>query len=186
MGSSITDGSDAEMAAHIQDLRDVIGPNAETYLRKYNQISPAMVHRLQSGTGRQRRQARREISKKLRGWNWAAFLVPSCWFFYRKMYLMGAMVIALPVLGGVIFPTSTAAPTLGLMIVLGMQAYDLYHKSILAKVAKADEQSLIGVARREYLQQAGGVSVAGAMLGSLVIIAGLAGSILYVLSRAAS
>lgn len=29
--------------------------------------------------------------KKKRSWNWAAFLVPNVWFFYRKMYLSGLL-----------------------------------------------------------------------------------------------
>ena len=39
--------------------------------------------------------------KNISSWNWAAFLFPNSWFFYRKMYFPGIMFFILMVLSGV-------------------------------------------------------------------------------------
>lgn len=70
-----------------------VGPNAHKYMPKFIEM---------------------ELSRKKTGWNWAVFLLgfffglaaASCWFFYRKMYKVGSIVLViglvLTILSGVV------------------------------------------------------------------------------------
>src|ERR1700688_1162014 len=69
------------------DLATYFGPNADHFLQVYD--------RMRAATGVKRIAPR--------SWNWAAFLLTFVWFFYRKMYAVGAIIIFLPVVIGYLF-----------------------------------------------------------------------------------
>src|SRR5437764_12059188 len=75
------------------DLTTFFGPRAEVFLDTYE--------KMRSGTGTRRTAPMT--------WNWPAFLGSFTWFFYRKMYLYGAMIIILPIILGYLFGSAGSA-----------------------------------------------------------------------------
>src|ERR1700753_2866510 len=71
------------------DLTTFFGPNAETYLAVYDKMRGAQ-------------STRRTV---VRTWSWPVFFGGFTWFFYRKLYTLGAMVIFLPLIFGYLFGT---------------------------------------------------------------------------------
>src|ERR1700731_2119126 len=121
------------------DLTTFFGPRADVYLNTYQKIW------LGAGTGR----------TSPRTWSWPVFLGSFTWFFYRKMYGAGAVLIFLPMIFGYLFGTAGS----GGMIVFAMSAKSWYVRTALGRIAKADEMGLTGADRYDYLQRAGGVSL---------------------------
>ena len=66
------------------DLATFFGPRAEVFLDTYE--------KMRSATGMRRRSPKT--------WSWPVFLGSFTWFFYRKMYAYGAMIIILPIVLG--------------------------------------------------------------------------------------
>ena len=104
------------------------------------------------------------------------FLGAFTWFFYRKMYLYGAMTIFMPMLLGYLF--GGVGGSSGIVFVMWGKTWYVNHA--LSRIAKADELGLTGTDRADYLQRAGGVSwIAGILAGLvygfllLILIAGV-------------
>jgi hypothetical protein len=143
-----------------EDLATFFGPNAQAYLDLYDRMRDA---------------APRERIK-LRTWSWPVFLGSFSWFFYRKMYLYGAMVIFMPIFFGYLFGSASGA----ISIIFAMWAKNWYVNYALGRIVKADKLGLTGAERADYLQRAGGVSWLAGILGGLlygffllIIIAGV-------------
>jgi hypothetical protein len=129
-----------------EDLRTFFGPRADKYLAIYEKM---------------------RIGNKsyTPGWNWVVFFTAFPWFFYRKMYIFGSLLIFLPALAGYLFGLTGNA---GLVGALSVSANSQYVQSAMKRLQKADELGLIGERRQEYLRRAGGVSiVAGTLTGIL-------------------
>ena len=71
------------------DLATFFGPNAEPYLNVYERMRVAP-----NGT---------------RSWSWPVFFGSFTWFFYRKMYGIGAIIIFLPLLATYLFGSASSA-----------------------------------------------------------------------------
>jgi hypothetical protein len=143
-----------------QDLATFFGPNAEVYLDAYE--------RMRDAAPRQR--------TTVRTWSWPVFLTAFSWFFYRKMYVYGAMTIFMPMFFGYLFGSVGGS----MWIVFAMWGKTWYVNHALGRIAKADQLGLTGADRADYLQRAGGVSwpagiLAGVVYGFLllVVIAGV-------------
>jgi hypothetical protein len=106
-----------------------------------------------------------------RTWSWPAFLGAFTWFFYRKMYVYGALVIFLPV---VLSYLLGAAGGSGPSVLFAMWAKGWYVNSALGRIAKADRLGLSGDERFDYLQRAGGVSWPAGIFAGLIYACGLA------------
>jgi hypothetical protein len=110
---------------------------------------------------------------------WPGFLFPAAWFLYRKMYGYAAITVVLPVLSGLVHApegvTSWIGFGLSLLGAFGKRLYLAKARKIIAEIRAAapDEASA-----RETIALAGGVSVAGAVIGALLIAAFLAFAIL--------
>lgn len=114
---------------------------------------------------------------KQRSWNWPAFLFPFAWPFYRKLYLVGAFIIALQLFSGLsslLFPPAVALFTMlavfGSSVALGVCANALYldatHKKWLRIRTIIDpEQAKQAVARDGSTS---GVFAAGGTLAMLL------------------
>ena len=126
------------------DLATFFGPNAEPYLNVYERMRVAP-----NGT---------------RSWSWPVFFGSFTWFFYRKMYGIGAIIIFLPLLATYLFGSASSA----MGIIFAMSAKTWYVKYALGRIAKADTLGLAGAERTEYLQRAGGVSCAAGIFGGVV------------------
>ena len=81
------------------DLSVFFGPNADTFLETYEKM------RSETGT-------RRNMPKT---WSWPVFLGSFVWFFYRKMYAYGAIIILLPIILGYLFASASGG---GSMVVV--------------------------------------------------------------------
>ena len=103
-------------------------------------------------------------------WNWPAFLGSFTWFFYRKMYLYGAMIIILPIILGYLFGSAGSA----LPILFAIWAKAWYVTCALNRIVKADKLGLTGGERTDYLQRAGGVSLPAGIFAGLLYAALLA------------
>jgi hypothetical protein len=145
---------DADQQRVRADLTTFFGPRAEVFLDMYE--------KMQSGTGRRRTAP---IS-----WSWPVFLGSFTWFFYRKMYAYGAIIIILPIiLGYLLGSTGSALP-----IVFAMWAKAWYVTHALNRIVKADKLGLMGAERSDYLQRAGGVSLPAGIFAGLLFAAVLA------------
>lgn len=144
----------ADQQAIRDDLLTVFGPRAEKFLAVYD--------KMRAGSG-----FRRESPVS---WCWPAFFLPFVWFFYRKMYVVGALFVVLPFILDKIVGTGTS--NVGLAITSGIYAKAWYVQSALGRVRKADAPGLAGAERTEYLRRAGGVSVPAAAM-CLVVLAAL-------------
>ena len=131
------------------DLTAFFGPHAEPYLKVYE--------KMRAGAARNRTFPMT--------WSWPVFFGAFIWFFYRRMYLVGAVLILLPIVLSLL-----AGPTGGGggMVAFAMLAKSIYVHSALLRILKADAQGLTGAERSDYLRRAGGVSpVAGVLAGLL-------------------
>ena len=136
------------------DLRTFFGPGAETYLEVYDKMRAAEPNRRLA----------------VRTWSWPVFFGAFTWFFYRKMYVVGATVIFTPIIMSYLLGQIGGG---GTWILFTVSAKSWYVNSALGRIAKADALGLTGPERTEYLQRAGGVSLpagifAGAIYGLLV------------------
>jgi hypothetical protein len=130
------------------ELETFFGPRAETFLAIYERM----------------RASPRNRRTGIRTWSWPVFLGSFTWFFYRKMYAYGAMLIFLPVIFGYLFGSVGSV----LPFVFAMSAKVWYVRYALGRIAKADELGLTGAERTDYLQRAGGVSLPAGIFAGLI------------------
>jgi hypothetical protein len=136
------------------DLTTFFGPRTEVFLDTYEKM------RLGTGT-------RRTAPKS---WSWPVFLGSFTWFFYRKMYAYGAMIIILPIILGYLFGSAGSA----LPILFALWAKGWYVTYALNRIVKADKLGLTNTERTDYLQRAGGVSLPAGIFAGLLYAALLA------------
>jgi hypothetical protein len=134
----------------VADLRGFFGQRADKYLAIYEKMRASNKSFVQT-------------------WNWVVFFTSFPWFFYRKMYVAGALVIVVPTLLAYLFGFTG---NVGAAIGVAMSANYFYVHAAIKRVSKADALGLVGQERQEYLRRAGGVSVvAGVLSGSLFALA---------------
>lgn len=136
------------------DLAVLFGPRAQIFQQAYEKM------RAKSGRGRM----------QAIGWNWPALFVPFAWFFFRKMYLYGAVILLLPILIEFVIDIPSGA-TIGLAIVVSMYSKSWYVQKALGHIAEADARGLAGAERAEYFRRVGGVSVLAGTLAGLLYAA---------------
>jgi hypothetical protein len=98
--------------------------------------------------------------------NWPAFILGFVWFFYRKMYLIGALFVVLPLVLAFLLPIGGIATS----VVAGILGNRLYIAEAIRRVKKADDLALTGEERTEYLKRAGGVSVAAGTIAAFFYV----------------
>jgi uncharacterized protein DUF2628 len=131
------------------DLTAFFGPQSETYLAIYD--------KLRDGAARGRRY--------VRSWSWPVFFGGFVWFFYRKMYVLGATVVLVPILLSHLFGFVGVGAVWG---TFSSMAHRFYMESALRRIAKADALGLAGEERADYLHRAGGVSRVGGGLAAVI------------------
>jgi hypothetical protein len=140
------------------DLAAFFGPNAEKFIEVYEKM------RVSTGS----RRAMPRI------WSWPVFFGYFIWFFYRKMYGYGAMLIFLPVIMGYLVGYGGSS---AMGIVFAMWAKGTYVNGALRRVYKADQLGLSGDERHGYLQRAGGISLIAGIFAGLIYAVLLAAAI---------
>jgi hypothetical protein len=105
----------------------------------------------------------------LPSWNWAAFCLTVPWLFYRKMYLGGIILVALPVFLDHILPGSLFLGS-GLMIAMtaGVCGNSWYVEHAVRRLTKARRAYPDGQMREAFLARARGVSVSAGVFGILI------------------
>lgn len=120
------------------DLAAFFGPKADRFLAKYERMF------------RTKKLFRRS------SWNWPVFFLNYTWFFYRKMYLAGAVIVGLPLAFSLLLPDDRGFS--GAALVFALLADNSYVSHALKQVIKARALGLQGAERAAYLQKRGGVS----------------------------
>lgn len=141
--------SDASKDAYSEsDLRLALGPNAEDYL------------------GYIERRKRLGVLA-LWGWNWWGLLMPLPWFFYRKLWRLGAVLLLLPLLLDTQFGWDAE---IGFVLAAIIAAFGkpLVLEQTMHKLREATALGLGSAEGAERLRRAGGVSRIGALLGVLL------------------
>jgi GYF domain 2/Protein of unknown function (DUF2628) len=142
---------DADQDRVRADLSAFFGPRAETYLHTYE--------KMRARTGRRRMSAYT--------WSWPVFLGSFTWFFYRKMYILGAILIFAPVILSYLIGSVGG----GIPIVFALLAKSMYVHQGLSRILKADGLRLTGLERSDYLQRAGGVSLTAGVFAGFIFLA---------------
>lgn len=113
-------------------------------------------------------------------WNWGAGIFGPGWFFYRKMYKAGVLLllafgigdVAIDVLLGLLgisLPRSSIWLLDGAIhVVFGFIGNQLYLRRAIAVIRSLPTQEPNPTKRRFDLQRAGGTSVVGALLGMII------------------
>jgi hypothetical protein len=130
------------------ELRTFFGPRSEVFLDTYDKMRSAPA-------------AKRAVQ---RSWSWPVFFGSFTWFFYRKMYTYGAMVIFMPMLLGYLFGSAGGATS----IIFAMWAKTWYVSYGLNRIVKADQLGLTGAERTNYLRCAGGVSLPAGLFAGFI------------------
>lgn len=90
-------------------------------------------------------------------WNWMAFLCSPYWMFYRKMYLYGAVWMAVQVISGLLDLWLIYALMLPFPILFGLYGDSMYLHQLDKKQEKA--LALNGEDKEKYLKRKGGTNL---------------------------
>lgn len=137
-----------------EDVKAYIGPNTHKFLKTWNKIMNGDNWPL--------------------SWCWPVFLVGMPWFFYRKMYIEGAVVFLTPILIAMILPSLSGSGQLVFGMMLATSAKTYYLQRARKKIETISQTAASESERLERLQRAGGVSVAGAVVGGCLFASLLA------------
>jgi hypothetical protein len=143
-------------ASQISDVdetyfRTFVGPNSDVYLRTLEKM----------------RAKDPALRKHLLTWCWPAFFVTVPWLLYRKLYGYGVGLLVIPVLIQLVFPSIGFA---GVSVVVAMLAKPLYVRHVLGRIAKLRSRASSDEEARALAKKAGGVSIAGAIIGAVLMI----------------
>jgi hypothetical protein len=159
-----------------QLLRLFCGPNAEKFLqylyeeRDWNMVKAGVM--------------KTPASIFFNRINFVALLFPVAWFFYRRMYLYGALIFLFPIVAGMLFPQFIKMLNFGVAIALAVIANQTYFYFARSRIARIEKRTdLSAQARDELIQKTGGVSIIGAILGAALTAAALSLIFLAVIQR---
>ena len=145
-----------------QDVATFIGPNAERFQKVFEKMRADALNR------------RPGICWSF---SWAALLFSFAWFFARKQWLMGGLLLALPILASFFVPASALG---GIGVFIAVMAKWAYLQTAVPKIAKIVRANPAGAARDAALVNAGGFSKTGAIVGGVLLIAAIAAAIVSV------
>jgi len=111
------------------------------------------------------------------GFCWPAFPFAFAWFLYRRMWLMGAVLLIVPVALALLI--SSPGGSIGISVAMAMFAKSLYAQHVVARIA--DVRAAGGDAGA--VAEAGGISVLGGAIGALIIALGAAAFVYAILDR---
>jgi len=133
------------------DLKLFVGRNAEPFLTFYDQ---------------QRGGPPRIFSALC----WPAFFAPLAWYMYRRMYLYAGLIVVLGIALGTLLEKLGSGGTIGISVALAGIAKPVYLAFARRKIAKASALATDEVDRLTRIAKAGGVSVVGAVIGTLLTV----------------
>lgn len=135
-----------------QRLEAFIGINCETYLDYYRTV-------FRTGN-----------KNLLSHWHWVPFVFSTVWLFARRRYVAAAVLASVPIIANQVFPggPALAIAFASVAICCGFAGRPLYMALSLRKIAEVESRRLWPVQRDEKLHRSGGVSVMGAVCGSVL------------------
>lgn len=127
------------------DIAEFVKNNANYYVSKFNGM---------------------KLNNSTSSWNWASFLFPIYWCFYRKMYLNGSILMAIYAVS--LFTSSIGwVINLGSGIALGILGNNFYMKYVEQHIRISSRMPMIQ--KQQYYAGKGGTSV-GATVGVIIIV----------------
>lgn len=141
-----------------EDLEAYFGKNTSSYTRYWRFVT----NQNQSGT------------KFGIGWHWPAFFIGFVWFFYRRLYLEGFIILIGTLFFGflldVFFP-NIQVPNVIFGIFFASLAKPLALRRAYKKITQIDGLSLDEYQRKKQLENLGGTSYVGLAVGLLLLAA---------------
>jgi hypothetical protein len=141
-------------------MEHFIGQHAEPYLRHYEKLC------------RQHATASTDAPERLPfgiSWLWPAFILTIPWMFYRKMYMGGIILVALPVFLDHLLPGSLFLGSGAMVaVVAGLSGKSWYLEHAERRMAKAERLYSSAPAQAAYLARARGVSWSAGVFGLLI------------------
>lgn len=129
------------------DLELFIGKNAGPYLALFDR----------------QQEKRRGIA-----FCWPAFFVPVAWFMYRRMHLYIAVVLAIVTVIVTMVPFKGSGGAGAFAVAFAMSGKPLYLAFAQRKINKINKRATDEAQRLRLIEKAGGTSVTGAVIGSLI------------------
>jgi hypothetical protein len=150
------------------DIATFIGPNADRFQRVWEK-QKGMIADKGSGIAW--------------GFCWPAFFLSFVWFLARKQWVIGAMLIVIPMILGYLLPSSTGGGALGIALVIAAMAKSLYLQGSMEKIAKIRSETAQGEARNAALKAAGGINWPVAALSGAVLAFAIYGAFQTVIEQ---
>ena len=144
------------------DVATFIGPNAERFKKVFEKMRADALNR------------RTAIAWSF---SWPALFFSFAWFFARKQWLMGGLLLGLPILASFFLPAASFG---GIGIFIAANAKWAYLQTSVPKIAKIVQANPPGATRDAALAAVGGISKAGAIVGGIVLLAALAAFIMSI------
>ncbi|MEP3246155.1 MAG: DUF2628 domain-containing protein [Sneathiella sp.] len=142
-----------------------VGDNADKFLPLYHE-------RYSSASGGKRKSSFQ--------FNFMAAFLPLVWFFYRKMYLHGAITILVPVVIYTLFPGLPAVSTGLYAVLFGVVSNHLYVIHAVRAIRKIEKLDIPADEKDLRIMEAGDTSLLAAGLGGLIIVVLTASAIIAV------
>lgn len=143
-------------------MEHFIAQHAEPYLRHYEKLCRQRATEMASAP------ARLPFGVS---WLWPAFILTIPWMFYRKMYIGGIILVALPVFLDHLLPGSLFLGSGAMVaIVAGLSGKSWYLEHAERRMAKAKRLYASEPAQAAYLERARGVSWPAGVFGLLIQI----------------
>jgi len=145
-----------------EDIAAYIGPNAERFRSAWEKQRTLI---LTKGSGF--------------GWTfcWPALVLSYVWFFYRKQWALGSILLVLPAVITVAYPAA-AGGLAGMGIAFGMMAKGFYLLGAVSKITKIRAKLADDAARKTALAAAGGTSKLAGIISGIVFALSVAAVIM--------
>lgn len=132
-------------------LRLFAGPNPDKFLADY--------------------RARNGGERKRFNVVWPAFFFGFVWFFHRKMFGIGVLMLLIPLALALLFPTLADKGSIGLGVALAFMGPPAYVWFAQRKITAIEASGLPVEERDRLIREAGGVSWIGSSVGGLLLFA---------------
>ena len=103
--------------------------------------------------------------------NFMSALLPIVWFFYRKMYVQGVIILLVPLGVYTVFPDLPSLSSGVFIAVFGLFSNSYYTYHVLGKIRKIEALDLTDQEKDIRLAETGGTSLVGMGLGLFIVCA---------------
>ncbi len=104
-------------------------------------------------------------------WSFSAFFFSFAWFFYRRMWLIGVLLMAIPGLLAQVSSDLSNGALVAIPLVAGIMGKGMYLNRAFRRIYQIDQTTLSDEEKRTAIEDIGGVSYVGAILGGIMLMA---------------